>query len=289
MNKKCFVPKTRSFFPSHSILIVAGLTLVFLLGACETNVPTPSAEPVIAEPVIYEVQTISVENVSVKSTATPAPTSTSTPTPYVTLTVTTPTPTPQSQYWTYSASSNCNASEFVRDMTIPDGTLFLPGDTFIKSWKFKNVGLCDWEEDYLLVFAQGDNMDGDATYIDKTVAVNKNGDASVLLTAPDDEGTYSGYWQLADQSGNVFGDLAYVEIVVSENVTSTPTPTPTVTPTPMYTPTYTPTATVVETATETPTPTPTYTPTPTEEPTEEPTAEPTKTDAVLLGRGARFF
>jgi hypothetical protein len=295
MNKKCFVPKIRSFFPPHSILIMAGLMLAFLLGACETTAPTPSAEPVIAEPVIYEVQTTSAENVSIQFTATPAPTSTPTPTPYVTLTAATPTPTPQSQYETYSASSNCNASEFVRDMTVPNGTLFLPGDTFIKSWKFKNVGLCDWEEDYLLVFAQGDNMDGDATYIDKTVAVNKNGDASVLLTAPDDEGTYSGYWQLADQSGNVFGDLAYVEIVVSENVTSTPTPsptatytstsTPTVTPTPMYTPT----ATVVETATETPTPTPTYTPTPTEESTAEPTAEPTKTDAVLLGRGARFF
>jgi hypothetical protein len=296
--------KLRSFLPAHSILISVGLTLAFLLGACEFAVPTPTVEPII-----YEVQTAVEETiiaqVSPSPTPTIAPTSTPTPALLATLTPATPSPTSQTWDWTYSASyNNCNDSEFVKDVTIPDETIFLPGDTFIKTWRFKNTGKCMWEEDYLVVFVEGDNTDGDATYLDTTVSLNKRGNASVLLTAPDEEGMYYGYWQLADQDGYVFGDLAYVGIVVSEDATSTPTPTatqtptytptptPTVTQTPTCTPTHTPTSTVVETVTETPTPT--YTPipsaepteVPTEEPTAEPTVEPTETDAAFLIIGA---
>lgn len=292
MNKKGFLHK----LPAHSILIIIGLALAFLVSACES---TALAAP--AESIIYEVQTSVVETVSAQESpslaprSTPAPTASAMPTPYPTLATATPMPTSQSWYETYSTAYGCNASEFVRDVTIPDGTILLPGDTFIKTWKFKNTGKCEWEEDYLVVFVEGNDMDGDAAYLDTTVAVNKKGDVSVVLTAPDEEGTYYGYWQLADQDGYLFGDLAYVEIVVSEDATSTPTPTPTstltstytptatqtstYTPTPTssetqtstYTPTPTPTSTTVETATDTPTPTPTNTLVSGEEATEEPT------------------
>jgi hypothetical protein len=167
-------------------------------------------------------------------------------------------------------------------MTIPDGTILSPGEAFVKTWKFKNVGKCAWEEDYLIVFVDGDGMDGETGYLDTTVAVGKRGDASVVLVAPDEEGTYYAYWQLADEDGYAFGELAYVEIVVSEDETSIPTatntPTPTSTPTASVTPTPTASATStrIETETETETPTPTYTPVPTEEPVEELTEEPTE-------------
>jgi len=171
-------------------------------------------------------------------------------------------------------------------MTIPDGTILSPGEAFVKTWKFKNVGKCAWEEDYLIVFVDGYGMDGDTTYLDTTVAVDKKGDASVVLVAPDEEGTYYAYWQLADEDGYAFGDLAYVEIIVSDDVTSTPTatntPTSTSTPTAMLTSTHTqtptPTSTCMEPPTETPTPTqkPTYTSIPSEEPTEKPAEESTE-------------
>jgi hypothetical protein len=281
MNKKRIVPKLRSFLPMHTFLIVIGLLLVFLISACETATQEPSSEAVV-----YEVQTIVAETLTAQVTPSPTATPTSTPTVIptssLTSTTVTPTPTSYSGYWTYSTTYSCNSSEFVRDMTIPDGTILAPGEVFVKTWKFKNVGTCAWDDDYLIVFVDGYGMDGETSYLDTTVAVNKKGDASLVLTAPDDEGTYYAYWQLADEDGNTFGDMAYVEIVVSEDVTSTPTSTPIAgaTPTPTYTPTATPTSTCADVATETPTstqtPTPTYTPIPTDEPTEELTEEPTE-------------
>jgi hypothetical protein len=291
--------KLRSFLPARSIFIATGLTLAFLLGACELTTPEPAAGSSIDE-----IQTAAAETVTAQMSPSFSPTTgatlpasaTPTPTSIATLIPVTPTPTTQVWYGTYSPSDRCNDSEFVKDVTIPDGTTLLPGESFIKTWRFENTGKCAWEEDYLIVFVEGNVMDGDSSYLDTTVLVNKKGNASVLLTAPDEEGTYYGYWQLADQDGYVFGDLAYVEIVVSEDAaTSTPTPTATATETSTYTPTPTPTATkkstytptqtptptptIVETATETPTPTPTHTlipsAEPTETPTETPTAEPT--------------
>jgi len=158
-------------------------------------------------------------------------------------------------------------------MTIPDGTVFAPGEVFIKTWKFKNIGGCMWEEDYLIIFVEGDAMGGDTAYLDAPVLVHKRGDASVVLIAPDEEGTYAGAWQLADEYGYGFGDTAYVEIVVSEDVTSKSRSASTATPTPTAT-----AESVTETSTATPIPT--CTPTPAVEPTEEQTAEPATEEAV---------
>ncbi|CAG0989874.1 hypothetical protein ANAEL_02233 [Anaerolineales bacterium] len=305
MNKKDFVLKHRSLLPAHSILIVIGLLLIFLLGACETATQTPSSELVVDQ-----IQAFVAETLTTQATPSPTPTAgaisiptiSATPTPYSTLTTVTPTPISySSSSSSYSTPHTCNSSEFVTDVTIPDGTVFSPGETFIKTWKFKNTGTCTWQEDYLIVFVDGNAMDGDATYLDTAVVVGKRGDASVFMVAPDEEGTYYGHWQLADADGDTFGETAYIEIVVDEDVTSTPTASATPTPTATQTPTYTPTATATSASTcvDTPTatPTPTYTPipsgeltgesteepteVPTEEPAEEPTVEPVETDTVF--------
>lgn len=273
MNKKGLLPKLRSFLPARGILIALGLLLFFSLGACEYATSTPSSETVMDE-----VQTVVAETVSAgeSPSATPSPSPTASVTPSLILTSPTPTPIAQTRYWSYSTSLACNSSEFIKDVSIPDGTILAPGETFIKTWKFKNIGSCTWQDDYLIVFVNGDEMDGETTYLDTTVSANKRGEASVVLIAPDEEGTYYAYWQLADEYGYAFGDLVYVEIIVSEDETNTPTPTPTatLTPTASATPTPTPTSTCLETETETPTPT--STPVPTEEPTEESTEVPTE-------------
>jgi hypothetical protein len=313
MKKIGLVSKFRSFLPARSVLMAVGLLLVFLLGACEPTSPTPSAEDID-----YQVRTGVAEISSAQVTPSPTPTTSAmlipftgvTSTPYADLTTVTPTPTSYTS-WTYSVYDDCNSSELATDMTIPDGTVMSPGETFIKTWKFKNTGSCVWQEDYLIIFMGGDDMDGDTSYLDTVVEVGKRGDVSVVMTAPDEEGTYYGYWQLADEDGDTFGELAYVEIVVEEQPTSTPTPTATATQTPTYTPTptSTPTSTPVETVTETPTPTPTFftdpgeeptgelteaptatsTVEPTTDPTEEPTVEPVQTDSILSTIGDWLF
>ena len=81
-------------------------------------------------------------------------------------------------------------------MTIPDGTKFAPGDTFTKTWRLKNTGSCDWNNDYDLVFDDGDKMDG-ADVVGLSIGTVEPGetvDISVDLKAPAAVGDYRGEW-----------------------------------------------------------------------------------------------
>jgi hypothetical protein len=150
-----------------------------------------------------------------------------------------------------------------------------PGESFVKTWKLQNTGSCAWDDDFLLTFYSGEDMDGENTVIAEYVASGSTAEVSVTLTAPDDDGTYTGYWILADSSGTAFGSTFYVQIEVSSDLsTSTPTPTST----DITTDTPTSTLTPIPTETLTPAPTSTFTPTLTETPTV------TALAAVLGGR-----
>jgi hypothetical protein len=95
-------------------------------------------------------------------------------------------------------------------------------------------------------------MDGSTTTIDTSVAPGEQVKVSVDLTAPDDEGTYTGYWILANEAESTFGVHVYVQIVVSDDAS---TLTPTVT---TEANTSTPTSTAIPaTSTFTPSPIPT--------------------------------
>jgi len=225
------------------------------------------------------------------ATTTPAPTATPTVTLIPTYQLVTAT-TVQSMtsYTYYSTVNGCNDAIYVSDVTIPDGTVLAPGEVFTKTWEFQNIGSCAWDGDYSIIFSSGTDMDGETTTIDQEVSVNSVGDISVSLVAPDAEGTYVGYWRIADSSGNPFGESVYVMIVVSDSAaTLTPTATSTseVTSTLTSTPiAITNTQTSEPTATFTPTSTPqatdTFTPTvvaPTATPTDDGLATPTETSS----------
>jgi hypothetical protein len=172
------------------------------------------------------------------------------------------TPTAQSVSMSYSTANDCYNAAYVSDITIPDGTILAPGESFIKTWKFQNTGSCDWDEGFVLAFETGEDMEGEDTTIGEAIVTGEMDSLSVSLMAPETEGSYTGYWRLSTASGDVFGQSVFVLIVVSEDAA-------TITPTPTVTSTSTPTATLEEqcataTLTFTPTPseTPTYTPTP---------------------------
>lgn len=101
----------------------------------------------------------------------------------------------------------CNRAEFVNDVTVPDGTVFLPGDTFVKTWRLRNSGSCTWTTDYVVVFDTGDAMGGPATFPISTASVPPGAevDLSINLTAPESPGTYRGNWKLRNPAGEVFG------------------------------------------------------------------------------------
>lgn len=96
---------------------------------------------------------------------------------------------------------------FLEDVTYPDGADVPPGATFTKTWRLKNTGTHTWTPGYSLVFEHGDAMGAPAS-LQFTADVVEPGeiiDVSVDLIAPENLGTYQGYWMLRNLEGELFG------------------------------------------------------------------------------------
>jgi hypothetical protein len=209
------------------------LCLTLLTGGC--NMPA-NAEPTQGGPnVVFTAaaQTVEaqltqnallVENTPVPATPIPLPTSTGAANLTPTSTIT-PIPLPQTTSQpggTVSPTPGCEAAKFVADVTVPDGTVYKPGETFIKTWRLKNIGSCTWNTSYALVFDSGDAMGGPGSMaLTGTVAPGQEIDISVALKAPDKDGKYRGYWRLRNATGEMLpvekgytGKSFYVEIQV---------------------------------------------------------------------------
>ena len=96
-------------------------------------------------------------------------------------------------------------AEFVRDVTYPDGTYVMPGSSFVKTWRIRNVGTQAWNTNTKLVFIAGDPMNAVGANIPYYVAPGNTVDVSVRLTAPTYGGTVSGQWMLQSPDGTLFG------------------------------------------------------------------------------------
>jgi len=179
-----------------------------------------------------------------RPTLTPAPTAeqqaeVASPTPSQTA-ETTDTPVPD-----VTAEGECSLNAaWVADVTVPDDTQFEPGAAFVKTWRVRNTGSCDWETGAKLVFVSGDAMGAPSEVSVGPVAAGSSTDVSVNLTAPSSPGTYKGNWQMQAPDGIRFGSVIYVQIVVPAPATDTPEPTDT----------QEPTETPTEAATDTPGP-----------------------------------
>lgn len=152
------------------------------------------------------------------ATATPAPTQT----PLRTLILTTQTKmyaTPLPYLTNVAGYSDCDNSKYLKDITIKDGTVLMPGEPFKKIWRLKNTGTCAWRPEYTLIFVSGYDMEGETTTINQYIAPGDDAKISVSLIAPDVEGTYTGYWILTNRENEVFGQTIFVQIVVSEDET----------------------------------------------------------------------
>jgi hypothetical protein len=105
------------------------------------------------------------------------------------------------------ASQICDQVKFIKDVTIPDEMDIAPGEKFTKTWRLQNAGSCPWGIGYLLYFESGDNLGGpssqDLTSV--TVQPGENLDISVDLIAPQETGTYQGFWKLRNVKGEGFG------------------------------------------------------------------------------------
>ncbi len=206
---------------------IFSLTALITLGlsACNMPIGTPNAAATLAA--IYTAQAATLEASQPRNT----PTSTPLPLPtfqFPTLPPQTgsPTVTPPTQN-TPTLTTRCDWAAFVKDVTVPDGTVFSPGTQFTKTWRLQNIGSCAWTTGYALVFSGGNSMGGAAAVaLPEAVAPGQMVDVSINLTAPLVDGTHTGYWALRNAGGLVFGlgDKAqnpfYVSIKVIGNMTT---------------------------------------------------------------------
>ncbi len=188
-----------------------------LLPAAESQVDADEFATQVAERVnaqltqqAFESLVVQLTQVATMPTATPTwtqlppsevpPTATSWPTTTTSLPPTTspPTATP--------IPAICDHAQFVKDVSVPDGTMFGPNADFTKVWRLKNIGTCTWSSGYSLVFTEGDRMEASRSIpIGETVYPGESVDVAAEMTAPDKAGHYRGSWMLVNTAGTRFG------------------------------------------------------------------------------------
>ena len=146
--------------------------------------------------------------------------------------------------------TTCDKGAFVGDVTIPDGSVLAPGQSFTKTWRVRNIGSCTWTTSYALVFVFGSGF-GAAPVINlpSSVAPGATADFSINMIAPTVPGHYRSYWRFRNASGAQFGvGSGMITFFADINVSGTavtPTFTPTATTGSILTPTATPTSVIV--------------------------------------------
>jgi hypothetical protein len=122
---------------------------------------------------------------------------------------------------TASMGDACKNSQFISDVTIPDGTVLKPGANFQKTWEVKNTGSCTWDEGYALVYIGGSNPNLDPynyEFKQKSdfVAGGATVNLSLNLTTPCTPGEYQGSWRMRNDQGAYFGTYLTVIVKVTD-------------------------------------------------------------------------
>ncbi len=200
------------------LILIVFLAMASILAAC--NFPS-SVEPTVAGPnalLTIAAKTVDAMATQLGSEATSSPQET--PVPGQTVSPQGTTQPSQQASQTAGTTVPCDQAAYIRDATIPDGTIFLPGTSFTKTWQIKNTGTCTWDGTYSIVFGdQGDVMGGPVStplVSSGTVAPGDTILISVSLVAPSAPGSYKGYWKLRNPSGNIFfGDSKGIWVAIN--------------------------------------------------------------------------
>lgn len=178
---------TLRIFPRSNLLLL--FILFFAVSCSPKPTPTPFRPPTEVPPT------------QILPTTTPLPVLT-TPTRIETITVT-PTEGPCT-----------SALTFIDDVTVEDGTSFAPGASIDKQWLVSNSGTCDWNPAYKLKWVGGNTLGVAEEQPLYPAKAGTQATLRILFVAPAEPGTYQSTWQAVDQSGNLFGDTVFMEILV---------------------------------------------------------------------------
>lgn len=109
----------------------------------------------------------------------------------------------------------CDSLAYVADVNVPDNTVMAPGQDFIKTWRVKNNGICEWGAGYVLAYAgYSEQMSGQFVALTDVVQSGEEVEVSVQFKAPSQAGTYLSAWQMRNPAGVTFEEIIFVKIVV---------------------------------------------------------------------------
>ena len=229
---------------NHKFALILALSLALAgCGLLGGGAATPTLPPLPTLAPTTTAGPTDTATVAATAAATTAPAASDTPAASATVVPTTPAATSAVTATVGSATpagtatvavtqgAGTDKADFVADVTVPDGTTFIPGQAFVKTWQLKNTGTNAWSSSYALVFVRGDQMGGPASVpLSGTVAPGATADVSVSLTAPTRLGSFTGFWMLRNPAGKLFGISAdanqpvYLKINVG-GAAGTPLPT----------------------------------------------------------------
>jgi hypothetical protein len=182
-----------------------------LLSACGGGGGNSDAVLTEAAQIAFTALTQTAAVVTPTSTASPVPPTatptvappTLTPTPEGTL----PTATQQpAQQQPQNGNVPCLRANLETE-TIPDGTKYMVGTNFTKTWRIKNIGSCTWTAAFNAVWIQGDLMDADSAvpFTEKDIPPGGYAEIEINMRAPNPAGPHKGYWMLRSADGITFG------------------------------------------------------------------------------------
>jgi hypothetical protein len=183
---------------------------ILLLAALACNLPQPTPPPSEGPNAAFTAAAQTVAAALTQSAQSQVPTATNTqagaPPPSPTNTNVPPTIAPLSTNTPFPTSTQiCDKAEFVKDVTVIDGTVMAPGVAFTKTWRIKNIGTCAWTPAYTIVYDHGNQMGGpNAQALGVTVSPGQTVDIAINLVAPATPNEYTGYWKLRNANSITF-------------------------------------------------------------------------------------
>jgi hypothetical protein len=125
---------------------------------------------------------------------------------------------------TITTKNGCNDGTYLGETKPYDKSVVKGGTDFSKAWTILNTGTCTWDEGYRFEYL-ADSSSPELKGYTIVLPKNKPSDYTkpgfsqsfvVHLHAPGTPGEYKAYWKLRDDSGNYFGPLVSVWIVIEK-------------------------------------------------------------------------
>jgi outer membrane biosynthesis protein TonB len=106
-------------------------------------------------------------------------------------------------------------ADFVSDVTLPDGSLCLPGVRLMKVWRLRNSGADAWPAGTRLAHINGDvKLAPDAAAVTVSAAPGEEVDVAAPIVTPAERGRHVGNFRLVDADGKPFGTRFWVRLTV---------------------------------------------------------------------------